>query len=204
MHQTLQQWLKPILTIMLVSLMVPAIALAQAELGSDPSSKAQRLVTRVTPLPSAATLLDLRNTLLLGYFEQSLEREMGGAIQAISLPKPIRKALRRAPVRAIESMAPRVSASRSASVGAGGYVPHSGADWSAIAMCESSGNWSANTGNGFWGGLQFTPSTWFAYGGGPFDGVGPFPYSSSAQIAVGERVLASQGPGAWPNCFQWA
>ena len=204
MHQTLQQWLKPILTIMLVSLMVPAIALAQAELGSDAPSKGQPLLTRLTPLPSAATLLDLKNTLLLGYFEQSLEREMGAAVQAISLPKPVRNALRRAPIRAIEAMAPRVSASRSGDAGVGGSVSHSGAGWYAIAMCESSGDWSANTGNGFWGGLQFTPSTWFAYGGGPFDGVGPFPYSSSAQIAVGERVLAAQGPGAWPNCFQWA
>jgi hypothetical protein len=83
-------------------------------------------------------------------------------------------------------------------------APSGGADWYAIAQCESGGNWSVNTGNGFWGGLQFLPTTWFAFGGGPFDGVGPFPYSAASQIAVAERVLASQGPGAWPNCFQWA
>ena len=77
------------------------------------------------------------------------------------------------------------------------------ADWFAIAMCESSGRWDLNTGNGFWGGLQFTPSTWFGYGGGPFDGSGPFPYSAGQQIAVAERVLATQGPSAWPNCFTW-
>jgi hypothetical protein len=82
-------------------------------------------------------------------------------------------------------------------------VHSSGANWSAIAQCESSGVWSANTGNGYWGGLQFAPSTWFAYGGGAFDGQGPFPYSASTQIAVAERVLAAQGPGAWPNCFVW-
>lgn len=76
-----------------------------------------------------------------------------------------------------------------------------GADWDAIAQCESGGVWSLNTGNGYWGGLQFSPDTWFAYGGGPFDGAGPFPYSREEQIAVGERVLAAQGPGAWPNCF---
>ncbi|MBA3552163.1 MAG: transglycosylase family protein [Actinobacteria bacterium] len=79
----------------------------------------------------------------------------------------------------------------------------SGADWYAIAACESGGNWSINTGNGFWGGLQFTPQTWFAYGGGPFSGSGPFPYSATTQIAVAERVLDGQGPNAWPNCFQW-
>jgi transglycosylase-like protein len=76
------------------------------------------------------------------------------------------------------------------------------ADWYAIAACESGGDWAANTGNGYWGGVQFSPNTWFAYGGGPFDGIGPFPYSASAQIAVAERVLAGQGPSAWPSCFQ--
>jgi transglycosylase-like protein len=78
------------------------------------------------------------------------------------------------------------------------------ADWYAIVACESGGVWNINTGNGYWGGLQFSPSTWFAYGGGPFNGSGPFPYSTGQQIAVGERVLAAQGPGAWPNCFRWA
>jgi len=76
-----------------------------------------------------------------------------------------------------------------------------GVDWYAIAMCESSGNWSINSGNGYWGGLQFSPHTWYAYGGGYFSGSGSFPYSASYQIAVAERILASQGPGAWPNCF---
>jgi nucleoid-associated protein YgaU len=71
--------------------------------------------------------------------------------------------------------------------------------WDAVAQCESTGNWSIDTGNGFSGGLQFSPSTWAAYGGTQ--------YASSAgqasegqQIAVAEKVLASQGPGAWPVC----
>ena len=81
----------------------------------------------------------------------------------------------------------------------GGRVP----DWDAVAACESGGDWTINTGNGYWGGLQFAPTTWFAFGGGPFDGVGPFPYSMAEQIAVAERTLAGQGPGAWPVCFQW-
>jgi hypothetical protein len=76
-------------------------------------------------------------------------------------------------------------------------------DWYAIAGCESGGRWDVNSANGYWGGLQFAPSTWFAYGGGPFDGIGPFPYSVAAQIAVAERVFAGQGPGAWPYCFRW-
>jgi resuscitation-promoting factor RpfA len=78
------------------------------------------------------------------------------------------------------------------------------ANWDAIAACESGRVWSINSGNGYWGGLQFAPETWFGYGGGPFDGEGPFPYSREEQIAVAERVLAAQGPSAWPNCFVWA
>jgi hypothetical protein len=78
---------------------------------------------------------------------------------------------------------------------------HTAANWPAIAQCESGGRWDLNSGNGYWGGLQFSPGTWFAYGGGPFDGAGPFPYSEADQITVAERVLAGQGPSAWPNCF---
>ena len=74
-----------------------------------------------------------------------------------------------------------------------------GVNWSAIAACESGGNWAASTGNGFYGGLQFAEQTWLANGGGR--------YASSAnlatpaqQVAVAQNVLASQGIGAWPVC----
>ena len=82
--------------------------------------------------------------------------------------------------------------------------PSGSADWDAIAQCESGGDWSANTGNGYWGGLQFAPETWSSYGGGSFGGEGPFPYSRDTQISVAERVLDSQGPGAWPVCYRSA
>jgi LysM repeat protein len=71
--------------------------------------------------------------------------------------------------------------------------------WDAVASCESTNNWSANTGNGFYGGLQFTPSTWAAYGGTQY-AASADQASESQQIAVAENVLASQGPGAWPVC----
>jgi transglycosylase-like protein len=103
------------------------------------------------------------------------------------------------------TVAPVVATVSSASTA--GYASSSGsgrANWSAIAACESGGNWAANTGNGYWGGLQFSSGTWYANGGGPFNGSGPFPYSAGQQIAVAERVLASQGPGAWPHCFRYA
>ena len=72
----------------------------------------------------------------------------------------------------------------------------SSTNWDAIAQCESGGNWAINTGNGFYGGLQFTQSTWRAYGGqGSANGA-----SRDQQIAVAERVLQGQGIGAWPVC----
>ncbi|MEW1952951.1 transglycosylase family protein [Terrabacter sp. NPDC080008] len=71
--------------------------------------------------------------------------------------------------------------------------------WDAVAACESGGNWHINTGNGFYGGLQFTKSTWLGYGGGAYASRADFA-SRDAQIAVAQRVLAGQGPGAWPVC----
>lgn len=72
-------------------------------------------------------------------------------------------------------------------------------DWDAVAQCESGGNWAINTGNGFYGGLQFTSSTWAAYGGHAYAPQAN-QASRAAQIAVAEKVLASQGPNAWPVC----
>ncbi len=68
--------------------------------------------------------------------------------------------------------------------------------WDALAQCESSGDWSINTGNGYSGGLQFSPSTWRAFGG---EG-SAHNASRTEQIAVAERVLDGQGWGAWPAC----
>ncbi|PJM92989.1 LysM peptidoglycan-binding domain-containing protein [Streptomyces sp. CB01373] len=71
--------------------------------------------------------------------------------------------------------------------------------WDAVARCESGGNWSINTGNGFYGGLQFTNSTWAGYGGTSYASRADLA-SKSQQIAVAEKVLAGQGKGAWPVC----
>jgi hypothetical protein len=68
--------------------------------------------------------------------------------------------------------------------------------WDTLAQCESSGNWSINTGNGFSGGLQFTPSTWKAFGGTG----APENATREQQIAVAEKVQAAQGWNAWPSC----
>ena len=69
-------------------------------------------------------------------------------------------------------------------------------NWDAIAQCESGGNWAINTGNGFFGGLQFTAGTWRANGGSGT----AHSASREEQIRVAENVLHSQGIGAWPVC----
>lgn len=71
--------------------------------------------------------------------------------------------------------------------------------WDKVAKCESSGNWSINTGNGYYGGLQFSQSTWAAYGGTAYAARADLA-TKAQQIAIAERVLKSQGPGAWPTC----
>ena len=71
--------------------------------------------------------------------------------------------------------------------------------WDSLSRCESGGNWNANTGNGYVGGLQFLPQTWIAHGGGEFAPSANLA-TRNEQIAVADRVLASQGWGAWPAC----
>ncbi len=73
------------------------------------------------------------------------------------------------------------------------------ATWDKVAQCESSGDWSINTGNGFYGGLQFTNSTWAEFGGTAFAARADLA-TKDQQIATAEKVLAVQGPGAWPVC----
>ncbi len=72
-------------------------------------------------------------------------------------------------------------------------------DWDRLAQCESGGNWAINTGNGYYGGLQFSASTWQAYGGGEFAPTANLA-TREQQIAIAERTLAAQGWGAWPAC----
>ena len=72
----------------------------------------------------------------------------------------------------------------------------SSSTWDKLAKCESGGNWKINTGNGYYGGLQFSPRTWRAFGGKGM----PHQASKGEQIRVAERVLAKQGWKAWPSC----
>ena len=78
--------------------------------------------------------------------------------------------------------------------------PSSEADWDAIAMCESGQRWHLDS--TYDGGLQFHPDTWLAYGGGQYARYA-WQATREQQIAIAEKVLDGQGPGAWPNCFVW-
>ncbi|AKU15727.1 transglycosylase family protein [Luteipulveratus mongoliensis] len=71
--------------------------------------------------------------------------------------------------------------------------------WDRVASCESGGNWSISTGNGYYGGLQFSSSTWRAYGGAKYASTANRA-SREQQILIAQNVLRSQGPGAWPVC----
>jgi TP901 family phage tail tape measure protein len=75
-------------------------------------------------------------------------------------------------------------------------------DWQAIAQGESGGNWQTNTGNGFFGGLQFTQSSWEAAGGMQYAPRADLA-TEQQQISVATKLLQMQGPGAWPNTFKW-
>jgi nucleoid-associated protein YgaU len=80
---------------------------------------------------------------------------------------------------------------------AGFALADSGVNWDKVAACESGGRWSANTGNGYYGGLQFSPGTWAANGGTG----SPAQASREEQIRVAENVVRARGTGAWPNCI---
>jgi LysM repeat protein len=71
--------------------------------------------------------------------------------------------------------------------------------WDKLAQCESGGNWKINTGNGYYGGVQFSARTWKAYGGATYASRANLA-TKAEQIAIARRVLAGQGPGAWPVC----
>jgi len=71
--------------------------------------------------------------------------------------------------------------------------------WDLVAACESGGNWSINTGNGYYGGLQFSYSTWKAYGGQQYATTANRA-TKGQQIYIAQKVLVGQGPGAWPVC----
>ena len=110
--------------------------------------------------------------------------------QRLSIPSADGSVGHRSSVRSHRVSTVRHSAARSSGSVAGGTV------WDRLAQCESGGNWSIDTGNGFYGGLQFTQSSWRAAGGSG----SPQNASRSEQIRVAQRLQQMQGWGAWPAC----
>jgi nucleoid-associated protein YgaU len=88
-------------------------------------------------------------------------------------------------------------------LGAGTANADSGVNWDAVAACESGGNWATNTGNGYYGGLQFSASTWDGFGGTAYASRAD-EASPSEQMAIADKVVAAQGWGAWPVCSRVA
>ncbi|GAA2500430.1 peptidoglycan DD-metalloendopeptidase family protein [Streptomyces gobitricini] len=84
-------------------------------------------------------------------------------------------------------------------IGAGAAHAASVDVWEKVAACESTNNWKINSGNGYYGGLQFTQSTWEAYGGTRYAPRADLA-TRDQQIAIAEKVLKGQGPAAWPSC----
>ncbi|MEW2134900.1 transglycosylase family protein [Streptomyces sp. NPDC005435] len=82
---------------------------------------------------------------------------------------------------------------------AGSASAATASEWDAVAQCESGGNWAVNTGNGYYGGLQFSAATWAAYGGTQYSATAD-KATKDQQITIAEKVLAAQGKGAWPVC----
>ena len=129
-----------------------------------------------------------------GHVTASIAKAAQAAIPAPAAPAPAPDPVSAAPVSTVQS-----DPSAAAPVSAPAPASSGGVNWSAVAACESGGNWSTDTGNGFYGGLQFTQQTWLAYGGGQY-AASANQASESQQIAVAQQVLAGQGIGAWPVC----
>jgi hypothetical protein len=128
-----------------------------------------------------------------GELHQTFQKPIAAEATAVETTSPT-------PARAVRP--PRASDVRTARMLDAGVGRPAGAAWSVwdvLSSCESGQNWSANTGNGFVGGLQFLPETWRAHGGTTFAPSAELA-SREQQIAIAERVLASQGWGAWPAC----
>jgi hypothetical protein len=81
-------------------------------------------------------------------------------------------------------------------------VASNGLDWDAVANCESGGNWHINTGNGFYGGLQFDYGTWLSNGGGAYAKRADLA-TRAEQIAIATKVYDARGSSPWPVCGQY-
>ncbi len=171
----------------------PAKTIVKVEPGNTLSGIAREHETTYVRLFNANTQIEHPDVIYPGQDvripaadENLAKRPLPGATPApvAAAPKPAKPVAR-------SQAAPRKATPRPAAV-----APVNGGVWDRLAQCESSGNWSINTGNGYYGGLQFSLSSWRAVGGSGY----PHQASKSEQIARAEALKARQGWGAWPAC----
>jgi resuscitation-promoting factor RpfB len=123
--------------------------------------------------------------------EKTQEKVLSETVVAEAVDKVVLVGTKERPVAS-----PPSSSGGGSSGGGGGGGGDAGV-WDRLAQCESGGNWSINTGNGYYGGLQFSLGTWQAYGGSGY----PHENSKAEQIRIAERVVAARGHyGDWPAC----
>jgi|GEM_PF-1756869 len=172
----------------MVSAQAPARAAATITV-QGPSTEAIAAANAYVGAVVAQQTLDAQNAFMAAVAQQAVDAQ-NAFMAAVAQQATDRAAAARAAAPAIVVGA---NTGRAAPAAADGSV------WDRLAQCESSGNWSINTGNGFTGGLQFVRSTWLGVGGGEY---APDAYLATReqQIDVATRVLASQGWGAWPGC----
>ena len=147
--------------------------------------------------------------ILIGYTDISSAEGLDPDGLEQTLRKPVAAQTAAAAPRPVRSAGPAIPPARPADArvvreldaAAGRPAASQPSVWDSLSRCESGGNWNANTGNGYVGGLQFLPQTWIAHGGGEFAPSADLA-TRNEQIAVADRVLASQGWGAWPACSE--
>jgi hypothetical protein len=192
----------------------PTVTLASADTTPAPAPASQAKVLSVIPNDNLTKLAGANNVTIQRLYDANTDINDPDLIfpgEQIRVPDPSEQiAHREMPVNAVTTQAADAESQAAVSSTKEAVTPRKtstvtapstsdGSIWDRIAACESGGNWSINTGNGYYGGLQFTQSTWNAYGGQAYASRADLA-SRDAQIAVAQRVQAAQGWGAWPVC----
>ncbi len=201
--------MRKVALIAVLSLATSAIALGSqpvsAQTQTENSNTSQNVV--IQPGDTLSKIAEAHSTTYVRLYDANTQIEHPDIIQAgkdlripaadeqiPSRPMPTNAQEATTPVPQPQAAAPAPRATKPVAQPAAANV--SGGVWDQLAQCESGGNWSINSGNGFYGGLQFSASSWSAVGGSGL----PSQASKSEQIARAEMLKARQGWGAWPAC----
>ena len=169
---------------------VAPISIASATDGSDPASVAEPQ-TSLVALHEAA-----REMRVQAYGKGAVLADIETLAQAVAPPTTAPPTTTTAPPPPPPPPPPPAPEVQPVSSGGGYADPNNPATWDRLAQCESGGNWAANTGNGYYGGIQFSLSSWQAVGGTGY----PHEASRETQIAMGQRLWNQGGWDHWPAC----